>query len=79
MSLAELSCCEYIGTEIRKNHRDLSMRWPQRLVALLPVEANDASDIAANTVVTEHARELGWIQRSVSTVPAWDSRSLTSA
>jgi signal transduction histidine kinase len=90
MSLAELSCCEYIGTEIRKNQRELAMRWLQRLVALLPVETNEvftseelldhvprligqigeyvaapeAVDIAANTVVTEHARELGHLRHT---------------
>jgi signal transduction histidine kinase len=88
MSLTEISCCEYIGTAIRAHARVLSRRWLERLVALLPVEANavftseelldhiphlieqigayvgapESSDIAANTVVTEHARELGQLR-----------------
>ena len=88
MSLAEISCCEYIGNSIRDQARALSLRWLERLVALLPVEANavftseelldhipylieqiggyvaapESSDIAANTVVTEHARELGQLR-----------------
>jgi signal transduction histidine kinase len=88
MSLAEISCCEQIGHSIRGQARVLSRRWLERLVALLPVDANavftseelldhiphlieqigayvsapESSDIAANTVVTEHARELGQLR-----------------
>jgi signal transduction histidine kinase len=88
MSLAEISCCEYVGNSIRDHARALSLRWLERLVALLPVDANavftseelldhiphlieqiggyvaapESSDIAANTVVTEHARELGQLR-----------------
>jgi signal transduction histidine kinase len=88
MSLAEISCCEYIGNSIREHARPLSLRWLERLVALLPVETNaifsseelldhiphlieqigayvmapESSDVAANTVITEHARELGQLR-----------------
>ena len=88
MSLAETSCCEYVGYAIQDRQRDLSLRWLDRLVALLPVDANavftstdlldhiprlieeigkyvtapELADIAANTVVTEHARELGQLR-----------------
>jgi signal transduction histidine kinase len=88
MSLAETSCCEYVGHAIQQRQRDLSLQWLDRLVALLPVDANaiftstdlldhvprlieeigkyvaapELADIAANTVVMDHARELGQLR-----------------
>ena len=73
---------------LQERQRELSLRWLERLVALLParrerglyieraarshstadradrkyVAAPEAADIAANTVVTEHARELGQLR-----------------
>jgi signal transduction histidine kinase len=88
MSIAEASYCEYVGKALQEQQRELSLRWLERLVALLPVEANavftsnelldhipglieeigkyvaapEIADIAANTVVTEHARQLGQLR-----------------
>jgi signal transduction histidine kinase len=88
MSLAETSCCEYVGHAIQEQRTNLSLRWLDRLVALLPVDANavftstdlldhvpllleeigkyvaalEAPDIAANTVVTQHARQMGQLR-----------------
>jgi len=88
MSLAETSCCEYVGHAIQEQRTNLSSRWLERLVALLPVDANavftstdlldhvpllleeigkyvaapEAPDIAANTVVTQHARQMGQLR-----------------
>jgi signal transduction histidine kinase len=85
MSLVEASYCEYVGNALQSSRRDLSARWLERLMALLPVNATaifssddlldhipllleevgkyvaapQRADIAANTMVTEHARELG--------------------
>jgi signal transduction histidine kinase len=88
MSTVEASYCEYVGQALQTQQRELSRRWLERLVALLPVDANavftsnelldhiprlidqigkyvsapDMADIAANTLVTEHARELGQLR-----------------
>jgi signal transduction histidine kinase len=88
MSIVEAPYCEYVGNAVQEQRRELSLRWLERLAALLPVEANavftsnelldhiprlieeigkyvaapEAADIAANTVVTEHARELGQLR-----------------
>ena len=89
MSMVEASSyCEYVGNALQERQRELSLRWLERLVALLPVDANavftsnelldhiprlieeigkyvaapEVADIAANTVVTEHARELGQLR-----------------
>jgi signal transduction histidine kinase len=88
MSIVEASYCECVGHALQERQRELSLQWLERLVALLPVDANavftsnelldhiprlieeigkyvaapEVADIAANTVVTEHARELGQLR-----------------
>ena len=88
MSLVQVSYAEYVGQALHSHQKELSQRWLDRLVALLPVEANavftsnemldhiprlideighyvatpELADIAANTVVTEHARQLGQLR-----------------
>ena len=88
MSIVETSYCECVGHALQERQRELSLQWLERLVALLPVDANavftsnelldhiprlieeigkyvaapEVADIAANTVVTEHARELGQLR-----------------
>ena len=89
MSTVEASSyCAYVGNALQERQRELSLRWLEQLVALLPVDANavftsnelldhvprlieeigkyvaapEVADIAANTVVTEQARELGQLR-----------------
>ena len=88
MAIGEAPYCQYVGHALQERQRELSLRWLERLVALLPVDANavftsselldhiprlieeigkyvadsNVADIAANTVVTEHARELGQLR-----------------
>ena len=88
MAIGEAPYCQYVGHALQEHQRELSLRWLERLVALLPVDANavftsselldhiprlieeigkyvadpNVADIAANTVVTEHARELGQLR-----------------
>jgi signal transduction histidine kinase len=84
----EYPFCRHAGAEIQASQRELSLRWLEQLVALLPVEVNsvftsnelldhipgliaeigkfvaapEGGDIAANTVVIEHARALGHLR-----------------
>jgi signal transduction histidine kinase len=88
MSLVEAPYCEYVGNALQDRQRELSLRWLERLVSLLPVDANavftsnelldhiprlieeigkyvaapEVADVAANTVVTGHARGLGQLR-----------------
>jgi signal transduction histidine kinase len=88
MSLVNAAYCGYVGNAVQIRRHDLALRWLDRLVALLPVDANEvftsnelldhiprlieeigrfvaspeAADIAANTLVTQHARELGLLR-----------------
>ena len=40
MAIGEAPYCQYVGHALQERQRELSLRWLERLVALLPVDAN---------------------------------------